>query len=180
MQASMGHIAVSNITVAPVIPMSLTAGLMFVGTLAGLFADHQHLLRSNRAGLRLCAILSAQVQAKVLKLSPAARSQFSSGRIFSLVASDSGAVNSLCWNAFSLMSSPLRIGIAMYLLYRQLGVSCFVAVVCLLLMIPVNMELMKWTSELLKSTLTHTDERTKYGGAPSMEGRDGGQGRHTL
>ena len=51
-----------------------------------------------------------------------------------------------------------------YLLYRQLGVSCFVAVACLMLMIPVNMELMRWTSELLKSTLAHTDERTKLEG----------------
>jgi hypothetical protein len=35
--------------------------LMFAGTLAGTFADHQHFLRSNRAGMRLCAVLSAQV-----------------------------------------------------------------------------------------------------------------------
>ena len=86
---------------------------MFAGTLAGTFADHQHFLRSCRAGMRLCAVLSAEVQAKALRLSPAARSEFSSGRIFSLVASDSSAINSLCWNAFALMSSPLRIGVAM-------------------------------------------------------------------
>ena len=33
-----------------------------------------------------------------------------------------------------------------------------------MLMIPVNMELMRWTSDLLKSTLAHTDERTKLEG----------------
>lgn len=52
----------------------------------------------------------------------------------------------------------------MYLLYRQLGVSCFVAIACLLLMVPLNMGLMRWTGELLKATLAHTDERTKLEG----------------
>jgi hypothetical protein len=31
-------------------------------------------------------------------------------------------------------------------------------------MIPANMALMRWTSELLKATLAHTDERTKLEG----------------
>jgi hypothetical protein len=35
---------------------------MFAGTVAGLIADHQHFLRSNRAGVRLSAVLSAQVR----------------------------------------------------------------------------------------------------------------------
>ena len=67
-------------------------------------------------------------------------------------------------NAFALLSSPLRIGVAVYLLYRQLGVSCFAAIVCLALMVPLNMALMRWTGVLLKATLAHTDERTKLEG----------------
>ncbi|GAX80189.1 hypothetical protein CEUSTIGMA_g7627.t1 [Chlamydomonas eustigma] len=142
----------------------LYAGLMFLGTLTGLIADHQHFLRSTRAGLRLSAVLSATVQRKVLYLTPSARSHFSSGRVFSLVASDASSINSLCWNAFALLSSPLRIAVAVYLLYYQLGVSCFVAIACLLLMVPLNMTLMAWTSERLKAALTHSDERTKLEG----------------
>ena len=82
---------------------------MFLSGLVGLLADHQHFHLVMRAGLRLNGILSAQVQAKVLRLSPEGRGAFSSGRVFSLVSSDAGALSALCMNVFGLMSAPLRI-----------------------------------------------------------------------
>ena len=54
--------------------------------------------------------------------------------------------------------------VALYLLYDQLGISCLVAVACLLLMIPANMVMMRLTGGMLKSALAHTDERTKLEG----------------
>lgn len=41
-----------------------------------------------RAGFRLKAALAAAVHAQLFRLTPAARSHFSSGRVYSLVASD--------------------------------------------------------------------------------------------
>ncbi|GAX80188.1 hypothetical protein CEUSTIGMA_g7626.t1 [Chlamydomonas eustigma] len=140
------------------------AGVMFVVSMAGLLADHQHFHLVMRAGMRLSGVLGAQVQSKVLRLTPAARSQFSSGRIFSLVTSDAETISSLCMNAFGLMSSPLRITVALYFLYIQLGISCLVTISCLVLMIPVNLTLMRLSSALLKAALTHSDERTKLEG----------------
>lgn len=64
---------------------------MFAGTLIGLVSENQHFQLVMRAGFRLKSILVAQVQRKVLSLTPAARSKFSSGRIYSLVSSDAGA-----------------------------------------------------------------------------------------
>jgi ABC-type bacteriocin/lantibiotic exporter with double-glycine peptidase domain len=137
---------------------------MFTSSMVGLLADHQHFHLVMRAGLRLNGILGAQVQAKVLRLTPGARSAFSSGRIFSLVSSDAETLSALCMNVFGVISSPLRIAVALYLLYCQLGISCVVAVACLLLMIPTNVLMMKLTGAALKAALTHTDERTKLEG----------------
>ena len=53
---------------------------------------------------------------------------------------------------------------ALYLLYGQLGVACFTAIACLVLMIPLNMIMMKTSGAMLKAALAHTDERTKLEG----------------
>ncbi len=53
---------------------------------------------------------------------------------------------------------------ALYLLYEQLGVSCIVTVICLLLLIPVNMWLMKLSGAMLKAAMAYSDERTKLEG----------------
>lgn len=52
----------------------------------------------------------------------------------------------------------------MYLLYVQLGVSSFATLLCLLVMIPINVVMVRWSGVLLKSALVHTDERTKLEG----------------
>lgn len=54
-------------------------------------------------------VCTSQVHARVLSLAPSARSQFSSGRVFSLVSSDAETLSSLCMSALGLVSSPLRI-----------------------------------------------------------------------
>ncbi len=65
---------------------------------------------------------------------------------------------------FGFVSSPLRITVAMVLLFRQLGPSSLVAVAAILVVIPVNAVLVRKSALRLKRSLVHTDERTKLEG----------------
>jgi hypothetical protein len=71
-------------------------------------------------------------------LTPGARSTFSRGYIYNLVTADADSVQQMCNQVFTLVSSPIRICVAMVLLYVQLGVSAFAALVLLICVIPVQ------------------------------------------
>lgn len=73
---------------------------------------------------------------KVLFISPAVRGEFTSGRVFNLVTSDAETLQMLSQNIMGLISSPLRIIVAMLMLYLELGISSIVALGVLLLLMP--------------------------------------------
>ncbi|PNW84295.1 hypothetical protein CHLRE_04g228650v5 [Chlamydomonas reinhardtii] len=137
------------------------AGCMFVGSAVGVLADNQHFQRVMRAGFRLKAALAAAVHAQLFRLTPAARSHFSSGRVYSLVASDVESLMALCQNVMGLFSSPVRIVVALVLLYGQLGAACLTAVAVLVALVPANAAIVAASNRALKDALGHTDERTK-------------------
>ncbi|RYF04316.1 MAG: hypothetical protein EOO40_11320, partial [Deltaproteobacteria bacterium] len=62
----------------------------------------------------------------------------SSGRIFNMVTSDVEMLQMLCQSIMGLISSPLRITIAMLLLYLQLGPAALIALGVLTLMMPMQ------------------------------------------
>ena len=89
-----------------------------------------------RPGYQLRALLVHETFKKVLFISPAVRGEFTSGRVFNLVTSDAETLQLLCQNIMGLISSPLRIIVAMLMLYLELGVSSIVALGVLLLLMP--------------------------------------------
>lgn len=69
-------------------------------------------------------------------LTAEARTTYSRGFIYNLVTNDTDAIQMLCNQIFTLFSAPLRIIVAMVLLYQQIGVAAFAALVLLLCTIP--------------------------------------------
>ena len=57
----------------------------------------------------------------MLRLTPSARNKFTSGFIFNLVTSDTEQIQLMCQNVMGLTSNPIRIVVAVILLYLQLG-----------------------------------------------------------
>lgn len=80
----------------------------------------------------------AQTRRKILVLRSDARETYSRGFIYNLVTSDADNLQQLCSQVFALISAPLRIIIAMILLYSQLGCAAFAAFVLLVLVIPIQ------------------------------------------
>jgi len=77
---------------------------------------------------------------KVLYISPAVRGEFSSGRVFNLVTSDAETLQLLTQNIMGLISSPLRIIVAVLMLYLELGVSSLVAIGVLVMLMPTQVQ----------------------------------------
>lgn len=89
-------------------------------------------------------MLVHEVFDKVLYLTPSARAQFSSGRIFNLVTTDAETLQMLFQNILGVISSPARIIGSMAMLYVQLGPSSLVALAVLVLMMPVQVRDSRW------------------------------------
>ncbi|CAL8468910.1 g8451 [Coccomyxa elongata] len=140
------------------------AALMFVGLVTGTLCDNQHFQRVMRAGYQLRALLVHETFKKVLYIAPSARAEFSSGRVFNLVTSDAETLQMLCQNIMGLISSPLRITVAMVMLYLELGFSSLVAFCVLLLLMPTQAYLVRIGVRLQKEALQFTDERGKLEG----------------
>lgn len=85
------------------------AAAMFAGSVTGTLADAQHFQRVMRAGFRLRSLLAARLHSQVLRLTPAARAGFTSGRMYNLLAADAETLQTLCQGAFGFISAPLRI-----------------------------------------------------------------------
>ncbi|CAD7704333.1 unnamed protein product, partial [Ostreobium quekettii] len=140
------------------------SGVAFVGLMIGTLSDNQQFQRVMRAGFRMRAVLIAELHRKILFLTPSDRAKFSSGRIFNFVASDTEALQNVCQNLLGLMSSPVRITIAMTMLYVKLGPASLVALVALILMIPAQAVVVKWSATFKKRALSLSDERAKLEG----------------
>ena len=90
-------------------------------------------------------MLVHEVFDKVLYLTPSARAQFSSGRIFNLVTTDAETLQMLFQNILGVISSPARIIGSMAMLYVQLGPSSLVALAVLILMMPAQVRNFKFS-----------------------------------
>ena len=104
------------------------------------------------AGYQLRSLLVHETFKKVLYISPAVRGEFSSGRVFNLVTSDAETLQLLTQNIMGLISSPLRIIVAVLMLYLELGVSSLVAIGVLVMLMPTQV---RFRQESQPSSLCH-------------------------
>lgn len=101
------------------------AASIFVGVLLGVVCEGQYFQNVMRVGMRTRSTLVAAVFRKSLRLTQAGRKGFTAGKITNLMTTDAEALQQICQQLHSLWSSPLRIIIAIFLLYRQVRLCLF-------------------------------------------------------
>lgn len=138
----------------------LSLGLL-AGLLTGTLADNQQFQLTMRAGYQVRSMLTHAVYHKILFLTPNARAQFSSGRLYSAIGSDVDTLQNLSQGILGFISSPVRIIGALVLLYFQLGIAAITAVAFLVLLLPVQAWLVRRQRAILRDSLAATDERAK-------------------
>jgi ATP-binding cassette subfamily C (CFTR/MRP) protein 1 len=95
------------------------AASIFFGVLLGVICEGQYFQNVMRVGMRTRSTLIAAVFRKSLRLTQAGRKGFTAGKITNLMTTDAEALQQITQQLHSLWSSPLRIIIAITLLYRQ-------------------------------------------------------------
>ena len=122
---------------------------------------HQHHMFSMRAALRVKAALAVSVYRKALRMSPRARLEFGVGKVNNLAQQDANSVSMVLWFIHYSWVSPIQLGICLWLLFRQLGPSAFVALAVLLAMLPLQARVMGMTQGFAKRTMAFSDARMK-------------------
>ncbi|KAL8042899.1 hypothetical protein ABFX02_09G082600 [Erythranthe guttata] len=125
------------------------------------FLDTQYSFRLAQLRLKLRSSIMTIIYRKCLCVSLAERSKFSEGEIQTFMSVDADRIVNLCNSAHDMWSLPFQIGVALYLLYRQVQFAFVSGVAITILLIPVN----KWIANLIanatKNMMEQKDERIR-------------------
>jgi ATP-binding cassette subfamily C (CFTR/MRP) protein 1 len=137
----------------------LYAAAIFVGILFGVICEGQYFQNVMRVGFQSRSTLVAAVFRKSLRLTPGGRRGFTTGKITNLMTTDVEALQQICQQLHGLWSAPLRIVIAIVLLYQQLGMASLIGSSVLILMFPAQTWIISNMRFLSKEGLQRTDRR---------------------
>ncbi|XP_049369842.1 ABC transporter C family member 2-like [Solanum verrucosum] len=132
---------------------------IFIGVVVGVLCEAQYFQNVMRVGYRLRSTLIAAVFRKSLRLTHESRKIFASGKITNLMTTDSEALQQICQSLHTIWSAPLRIIVALVLLYQLLGVAALIGALLLVLMFPIQTFVISKMQKLTKEGLQRTDKR---------------------
>ncbi|KAK4399407.1 ABC transporter C family member 2, partial [Sesamum angolense] len=132
---------------------------IFVGVVFGVLCEAQYFQNVMRVGYRLRSTLVAAVFRKSLRLTHESRKRFASGKITNLMTTDAEALQQICQSLHTMWSAPLRIVVALVLLYQQLGVASLLGALMLVLLFPIQTLIISKMQKLTKEGLQRTDKR---------------------
>ncbi|KAJ3043701.1 hypothetical protein HDV00_004474 [Rhizophlyctis rosea] len=112
-------------------------------------------------GMAMRGALTAAIYRKSLTLSALSRQDFSSGKVMTMVATDTQRVEQFMTFMHIIWSAPVQIIIITIFLCVQLGWPALLGIGVLVLSTPLQMYLMKILSEIRRSVAPITDSRVK-------------------
>ncbi|XP_024396529.1 ABC transporter C family member 2 [Physcomitrium patens] len=135
------------------------AATIFLGVMVGVICEGQYFQNVMRVGFRTRSTLVAAVFRKSLRLTPGGRRGFTTGKITNLMTTDAEALQQICQQLHGLWSAPIRIVVAVVLLYQQLGVASIIGSCILVLMFPAQTFIISKMRYLSREGLQRTDKR---------------------
>ncbi|CAG8520388.1 12933_t:CDS:10 [Funneliformis mosseae] len=130
--------------------------LMFVTAIFQTMFLHQY--------FQLCFIRAGLVTAiykKSLKLSNSSRQKSTVGEIVNHMSVDAQKLMDLCTYLHIAWSGPLQITLALYFLYKTMGVSSFAGVCVMIMMVPINAFIARKMRTLQKKQMKNKDDRIR-------------------
>ena len=113
--------------------------LMFVtNSILSLLGNQQYFFVSFRLGTRVTAAIQTSVYRKAISIGNNVRKRTTVGEIVNLMSVDASRFDVSMSLIHLIWAAPLQVGIIIYLLYLELGVSCFAGVGVLVLLLPLN------------------------------------------
>ncbi|XP_035223587.1 multidrug resistance-associated protein 1-like, partial [Stegodyphus dumicola] len=119
------------------------------------------MLQSNLYVLQIKAALMDAVYVKALKMSCSARRQYSSGELANLLSADVERVEKLATEVIIILGAPLKICLAIGLMWYFLGSAWIAALVIIIIVIIASLVIGKRISKLQVEQMTIKDDRLK-------------------
>ncbi|XP_064490246.1 multidrug resistance-associated protein 1-like [Ornithodoros turicata] len=139
----------------------LFAFTMFFASMVESLLNGQYDYRIFCVAMRMRSAIINAVYQKTLKLSSTARSKFTTGEIVTLMSVDTQRVMDYMQVFNLLWVTPLQIGIAIYLLWGQLGVATMGGVGIMLLLLPINGVITAYIRKYQVVLMKQKDKRIK-------------------
>ncbi|CAD5232242.1 unnamed protein product [Bursaphelenchus xylophilus] len=139
----------------------LYAFLMMICSFSSAVCDFTFNFQMNKIALKVrCATLVALYD-KVLTLPQNQLAHFSTGEIINFMSTDLDRIVAFVTSFHAFWSMPVNIMIALYLLYREMGLAFFSGLFCAILMIPLNNYIASKIGKMSKSLMEFKDQRLK-------------------
>ncbi|XP_017479612.1 PREDICTED: multidrug resistance-associated protein 1-like [Rhagoletis zephyria] len=139
----------------------LFAAMMFVFPLFESVINSQHDYWMNILILRIRTCMISMIYNKSLRLSTYGRRNYSTGEIVNIMSVDSQRLTDFLLWANSIWAAPLQFGIAIYLLWQQVGWASMAGLIFMFILLPFN----GWISARIRNNqmkvMKEKDKRTK-------------------
>ena len=135
---------------------------IFGGQLIGALAENQYFQIIMSAGLNVRSVLISSIFKTALTLSAKGRHGRSAGKMVNLMSSDTEGLQSALQGLWNAWSAPIRIIVALILLYGQLSWATFLGVFILGISIPVQKRFVMKSAKIFRENAKTTDRRLKY------------------
>ncbi|KAJ3286591.1 hypothetical protein HK104_008964 [Borealophlyctis nickersoniae] len=135
-------------------------GLFFLQIIGTLLLSN-FFQRATAQGMAMRGALAAAIYRKSLKLSAAARQDFSSGKVMTIVATDTQRVEQFVTFLHMIWTAPVQIAVITVFLLLQIGPASLAGIGLLLILAPVQMFLLRKLSAIRRTVAPLTDSRVK-------------------
>lgn len=135
--------------------------MMFTSAFLESMFNNQYEYNVSLTAMRMKAAVTNAVYQKALRMSPTAKTDFTTGQIVNLMSVDTQRITDYMAFVNYWWVSPLQIGIALYLLWAQLGIATLAGMAVMIVLIPLN----GWITSKWRTTqivlMKEKDKRTK-------------------
>ncbi|ULT79395.1 hypothetical protein L3Y34_010196 [Caenorhabditis briggsae] len=135
--------------------------IMFLSSLLQSMVVHQYYHTMFRLGMHVRSVLTSAVYAKALNLSNEARKGKSTGEIVNLMSVDIQKIQDMAPTMMLFWSAPLQIILAIFFLWRLLGVAVLAGFFGLLAVLPLNGLIVSQMRKGHAEQMKYKDERIK-------------------
>lgn len=137
------------------------ATLMLVLSFSAALCDFNFNFYMQKIALKVRAAILVALYDKLLQLPQHQLSNFSSGQLINFMSTDIDRIVSFVTSFHAAWSMPFNIIIALYLLYREVGLAFLSGLFCAILMIPLNRYVATKIGQMSVKLMSFKDQRLK-------------------
>ncbi|KAI1722771.1 ABC transporter transmembrane region domain-containing protein [Ditylenchus destructor] len=139
----------------------LFASLMLVASFFSAFCDFNFNFYVNKVSLRVNAALLTAVYDKLLQIPQCRLSKFSSGQLINFMSTDMNRIVGFVTSFHAVWSMPMNLGIALYLLYREVGWAFLSGLAAAIITVPLNKYIATKIGEMSTKMMRYKDQRIR-------------------